>query len=393
MLFGIRGRSKSSTYGIVVDVGSGSIGVAIIESPYGAKRPTIIWSKRTPVERKHKNPTAASVKCELQLAVQSTLALAAKHGLRALRAHDAKATIANVQVSIAAPWSYTVTKTIRVKHERPFALTKDIIAGMTERARTEAHAEFERTNAPALQGLALLSNTTMNVYANGYEIREPIGKKVLEVSTEQLIDLADADLVQAVEDAVEKNFRSATLHIHSFMRIYYAALCSMQVHTRDACLVDITDEATELGIVQNGMLVHVAHVPYGTSTIARLIAAAYHIPVPEGLSTLRSDALDTVEANIPKMRQVTDEYDDAVREAFMRSSSTLSIPKTIFLHTDRNTEGFFGRRFAEVATRSGRGETTVHQVTSRFMEAGTNDDSSLLLGAYVLHASPYVCTW
>lgn len=392
MFFGLVGGKRKVTYSIVLDVGSGSVGIGIVASTDGAKYPKLVWTMREPVVRE-RMPSAESIKCSLQVSIQNVLKTASSRGMTVLRAEDPRATISHVQATIAAPWSYTITKTVHVRHKTPFTLSKEVIEQMTKTARTEAHEEFKRTNAPALMGLAFLSNTMMNVYANGYHIKDPIGKRVTDASSEQLIDLADADLVQAIEDGIERTFPGAERTIHSFMRIFYAALCELHVQSKEVCLVDVSDEATEVGIVRNGMLVHVSHIPYGTTSIARMIGERSNLPLHEGMTYLRGDSLVAYEKGSAKVGDIISEYDAALIDVIRQSGSVLTMSKSVFLHTDQNTESFFERRLLEVAKQTNTTDAVVHKVTSRFMQADPKHDSALLVAAYVLHASPFVCTW
>ena len=104
------------------------------------------------------------------------------------------------------------------------------------------------------------------------------------------------------------------------MLVFYCVLRQLAPDTTEVCLIDITHEATEIGIVRDGILKYVTHVPFGTFTIARDIASLCKVPNEEALAYLRGNtALEQTRDNLKAFAKTNTNYIKAVEEQSVKS--------------------------------------------------------------------------
>ena len=103
--------------------------------------------------------------------------------------------------------------------------------------------------------------------------------------------------------------------------------------------MDITYEATEIGIVRDGILTYCTHTPFGSISLAREISEIANVPLHEAFGYLHTETpyafLDTISK--PKREDIEkafDSYTEKVSALFHETGDTLSIPKNISLHAD-----------------------------------------------------------
>jgi hypothetical protein len=185
------------------------------------------------------------------------------------------------------------------------------------------------------------------------------------------------------------------------MLLFHCIIRDLHHYTTEYCLVDITDEATEIGIVRDGILRYCTHTAYGISTIAHELATTLGIPIDEAYAFLRepyySHALGEMNAeNRAKVQAILTEYQSAVTDLFHETGDTLSIPKVLFLHGGFQTEVFFTEQIALAARSATNATHSIHPVSTELLtEHYTseqkqaimegNPDTAILVAATFFH--------
>lgn len=391
-MFGLNVLKKKARYAAIVDIGSGSVGVAIVKSVESTESPEIIWSFRERVAVRDKVTFDESIK-QITTAILNTFLEIGSSGAKKLREFDNEAVIETVRVSISAPWSYTITKTITLNQEKPFSVTPNLVSELSKKAGEQAKEIMDSEATAKKLSLELIANETVNVSANGYTIKNFFSRNISKVTLSQLTGAADLRMIKAIRDAQERVLPDAELQMNTFMFAYYKALQDLRPNTTEICLVDVTAAATELGIIRDNVLVHTTHIPYGMYTIAGEVSELCDLPKEEALGYFKdngvslSTALENSKAK--KLFEISTKYETSLAELFHRTGDALSIPKTIFLHTDIATEVFFQAAIKNSAKESTGTDHMVHPITSQLLTKEINSDSAILLSTYVFHKKLY----
>lgn len=305
-------------------------------------------------------------------------------GIRTLTAHSPRAELQNIQVSLAAPWQYTAAKTVSFRDKEDFIVDTELLRDLKRKAREQAESEADTSEQLHTFGIELIAQETINLNINGYHVEDPLKKKARELSFVQIIMLGDKNITETVKEARDRVVPKAKLTMTSFIFMFHTIMMRLYPHTHEACIIDITNEATEIGIIRDGALRFVSHIPVGAYTLARTIAEELSISVEEAFTYLKTGT-DHDSTRIPEkhsyiVEQVSEVYRDELKKLLSTTGDSLSIPSSIFIHADIHTEQFFSSTAKYAAKGVTGNDHIVHLITSKLISDSHTGDTSILLG-------------
>jgi cell division ATPase FtsA len=387
-------------FGIIVEIGSGSVLVAIVRSEQGQEHPDILWSEREYIKRRTEHDLTATAK-DILTSLMNAVLMAQSQGKTILESVGHGTTFNHIQVSITAPWSYTITKVISYNEEDTFTITHALIQSLMDAAQKKIIEELKENELASDLGLTITARATTDIQANDYKIQNPVGQHADTLTLTQVSAVTQTYLTEALEDIKHKVFPHVTIERYSFMLIYHCIIRDLHEHMTEYCLVDITDEATEIGIVRGGILKYCTHTAIGIGTLARSIAETLSLPIDEAYSFMKepnySHALSELS---PEKRSdvelVLKNYQQAVTDIFHETGDALSIPKVLFLHGGFQTEEFFTEQIGLAAKAATNATHNVHPVTAELLTehytpeqkqqiTTENHDTAVLVAAAFFH--------
>lgn len=392
---------KAERIGAIIDVGSGSVLVAIIASKEGVAEPTIIWNYREHAPLRHIESIEQSAKSVLTALVNALLKFDSE-GRRALYEYNKNTKIPEVQCFISAPWSYTITKSINYSQPEPFEITTELIEELVRTAEKKTTLELGQTESATNLGLAVVARTTMDLLANGYRTQSPVGQKASELSLSHASVVTQNYLVEELEQLRSKLFPEAELHKLSKILAFYSVASAIVPNNFDTCLIDITYEATEIGIVRDGSLRYATHTPFGSFSLAREIASITSVPLFEAFQYLHQDEPyhfmeGLSQSQRDDIEKVFLSYVDRLTDLFHETGDDLSIPKQIFVHADLQSEALFMDLIKKAAKRVLKSDAIITLTTPSILQSvfpsllkktsanDTSIDTGMLLSALFFH--------
>lgn len=386
--------------GAVFEIGSGSVLISIIRSDNSKNAPEVVWSKREYVPRRSQVTTETSVK-NIVTSIMSSVLLLDSEGKKSLEQKYPKAKIEHIQATITSPWSFTITKVINYTNKQPFYITEQLLLELQKAAEKKINEDLKEDELATERGLDILTRVTTDIEANDYKVKSPIGQQTSTITLTQIAAAAPIYLVGVINDICKKVLPRLKPRYYSFMLMYYCIVRDIYTEKTEYCLVDITFEATEIGIVRGGILRYCSNTPIGISTLARTVSNVLDLPIDEAYSFLKEPyhtrALETLsKEKLVKFNIIMNEYQTNIKELFLESGDKLSIPKTIFLHGGHQVESFFAVQISTAANMATKFQHTVHQVTrdlltTNYTEAEkkalltVTDDSAMLVAAQFFH--------
>lgn len=387
--------------GAIVDIGSGSVLVAIVVSKQGEKEPVIVWSHREHAPLRHIETIEQSAKSVLTSLVTALLKFDLE-GRGALSAHNSSLAITDLQVTIAAPWSYTVSKSITYKQDEAFEISDDLIAELVSSAEKKIRDELSVHEEASRLGLSVVARKTMDIMANGYRLRLPKRQKANECTVTHASVVTQQYLVDELTKLDQKLFSSVDLSITSYALAFYLVSEDLLPRNFDVCLVDVTDEATEIGIVRDGSLRYATHTPFGLFSLAREIATITGLPLHEAFQHLHDTNFDHFLSTLSQAAQseidtLFDSYIAKLAELFTETGDELSIPKQILLHADLRSEPLLRTMVEKAAKRVLKSEPIITAATPAILktsfpnllkntpEKADTIDTAMLLSALFFH--------
>jgi hypothetical protein len=388
--------SKSSQrVGVVIDVGSGSVLVAIVVSNSNKKKPTIVWSHREQAPLRTIESIEQSAKSVMTSLINALLMFDGE-GRRALHNFNKRTTIDEVQCCICAPWAYTVTKTITYNQDEPFEITKALIESLVESAEKSIQTELAETEAATELGLTVITRSTLDTQANGYRVTNPVGNEAKELAISHVSVVTQDYLIEHLNDMRHKIFSDKPFNKLSYMLALYSVTDELFMSTNDYCLVDVTFEATEIGIVRDGILTYSTHTSFGSFSLAREISHITSLPLLQSFQQLHEAepfafTNTLTESQKSEVEIVFEAYVKRLNELFLETGDELSIPKRIYLHTDRETEALFTKLLNRAATSVLKNPPTIKPISSLLADMvevenkAENTDTAMLVAAKFFH--------
>lgn len=378
------GRQTADRYGLIVEIGSGSVGAMFVASSENESTPQIVWSTREEMPFRNKIGFTDALQ-DITDTVRSVFSDCSTAGMRALQDFDGRARVGDVHISITAPWAYTVSKRVHVEHETPFTVTEARISKLIDEAKKKAFAQFKEHRETAIDELTLITDDTIEMRANGYRISSAEDVTAERLDLARVCGFTYPELQSLLTDQVERIFPNAHCSIAPFLYRYYTAFRTLHFNSSEVGLVDVTNEATELGVVRDGILSHVTYTPYGIRSVAREIADVCDIPLTDALAYVRNEHDIRDSKHTEEIKKIFDLYETNLTELLQRTGDTLLIPRTMFIHSDVHVSSFITERIANAA-RNVTGTThSIHPITPQYFDVTDMTDTALLVSAVVFH--------
>lgn len=382
-------------FGVVIDIGSGSALVSLVASKQGESEPTILWSKREVASLRNIESLHESSK-SVMTALVNVLLEFETGGRQALHAYNKKATITEVQCSIAAPWSYTVTKNINYKQEENFTITEELLKELVATAKQKTDLELKEKEVVKELGLTIASRATLHTLVNGYNVSSVIDKEAKSLSLVHTSVVVHSYLIETLKDVHMKMFPKARLNIFSYALILHCVANETAPQNSNVCLVDVTYEATEMSIVRDGVIVYVTHTPFGTYSLAREIAAITKLPLVEALKHLQSEEPLAMLKSLPAGQQASitkllEAYTESITALFLETGDDLAIPRHIVLHAEEREVPFLKEILGKAVKRVLKSDLVITDVTTILLDNTRNagkeapNDTAMVVAARFFH--------
>ncbi len=331
-MFGLGKARTKALYGAVFDIGSESVGIAIIESVPGEKYPTILFSHRVHMRiTKREQPTNERIRV-MKEALFSASLIISRDGLEALRLHNKHAHVEKILVSCSAPWSYTISRSVSYHGEDDVKITRDLIEDLVASAESENQKQLDAGSAPTELTYEIVERATIDVRVNDYLVRNPIGLKGKEVSLAHVTGLIPREVISALHEVEEKIFPQTELRAHTFMLVMYCVLREIYTDHASMTIVHVTGDTTEFGIVEGDTLVESVSAPVGLESIVRNMMSNDRDTAEEMYSILKLYHKNEL---TPEIRSTVEKhlgaYTESLKQAVMSHAVTRRFPKTAFI--------------------------------------------------------------
>jgi len=270
-------RQKKSEILVLIDIGADSVAGAYAERAEGVPV-TLHYTRRLPIELRRGEPHAAAMLRALGVLGEALQ----KEGAPVLLRARGSAAVDTILVSIDAPWQTTSVRTETLEQSEPFTFTKSLVTAALEKTRS------------APEGQLVADESIIGTILNGYETRDPYGKKTKRAAIVILTSLIDHEVATHIRETLRGFYRAHTIDTIAGSSLRYQAICIAFPHERDALLLDATGVLTTLALVRRDLLVDVTEVAAKTNapkewlakTGEALAALAKRFPLPRTIFLL-----------------------------------------------------------------------------------------------------------
>lgn len=333
-MFSLFGTKSASHAVAIFDLGSGSVGSALVAMSEG--KPHLIYTNRIPIPFQKNLDPEKFTKALLTVLMDSALDLKTVGGMR-LKEHGLSH-VTEASAVFASPWSVSEGITMRIKRDKEFTITKELIED-TVKAEAEKYATEREGELPAL-----IERHAVGVLVNGYQFDDPYGKKTLATDISAFISFIPSALEKSARDIIQGALPSARIHAHSFPMALFSVSRFVFPELQHALLIDVRAEITDISVMCHGILSNTVSFPIGEHTILRMLGEGTSADESKLRLYMEGKANGTVSDGIEKkLAELKVLFTDAFKSALEPIAITRPLPEDVVL----TGEGISASWFAE----------------------------------------------
>lgn len=302
---------------LLIDIGTASVGGAFVSI---GKNKSPLLSKVTRV------PIGSGT-----LSSRDALVSHAEEALKTLMEKYAKDSPKFVRVVVSSPWHEA--------HIRTIISTSEKRAYVTEKTVLNTVLKYQNEKPPH-EGNSDVEAVATQIKVNGYPTA--LARGVLGTSIS--INLYESEIKSAIErtlaNPIEKAFPNASLTFNTFPLVATVALRTISNET-GFIVADVTGEMTEIAILHDDSIRHLASFPIGFYSIARDSAKNKKSEgIGDTLSRLallaRNELSEEEAARIQQsFEKAFIEWKNAFEEVIQSASEHTPIPRTMYILSDK----------------------------------------------------------
>ncbi|HEX4799255.1 MAG TPA: hypothetical protein VFV22_01825 [Candidatus Paceibacterota bacterium] len=380
-------KHDDAQYGALIDISSGSIGIAILLSDPQKPLPRIVYTERIPFRQTaHYTMSDILDTRRVREALLSASLMLSSDGLNALRHIDEHAEISKIFITCSSPWALTIARSAQYNNDTDFKINKSIITDLVNSVERDIleHVAVTHDEHKTYQ---IVERATVDTTINGYAVSSPFGLTGKTLSLSHVVGIIPQELLDAAEEAHEKIFPKAIMNAHTTMLVTYCILRDIFPNVHTACIIDITGEATEFGFVERNLLIDNSYVPWGINTTLRAVSRARGNPISD-LERQFSEYTSTTCSDETPLGSAVAEYRKNIVDALEAMQEQHVLPKNFILITPPHFYNACQTIISDTLSEMNFSNFTIHTVTEETMRAvmpGTTPDPYLALGARFFH--------
>lgn len=335
---------KKNNLALVYDIGNASVGGALVV--FSEKEdPRIIYTARreTPFSEK-----SAYAKLESETAKNLEIVSRdiEKNGLSHLKFTGLGDNLPETAFcALSSPWHISQTRTIVLKKDKPFTVTKKLIDELV----SEEIGNFKKS--PLVKEKVgsdknmLIENEIIQVKLNGYETTSPEGKSAMTLQIFLFLSLAPESIINSFLEKIKKVFNIEKIFFNSFPLVSFSAVKKVSGQ-QNFIFADISGETTDVSLVKNGTLCEIVTFPVGKRSVVRELSSKLNTSFEEALSLFylyQEKKLSDEEEE--KLRAILSNaaknWLEPFRNALIELGDGFSLPSSVFFTSDKDAEKWF----------------------------------------------------
>jgi cell division ATPase FtsA len=324
---GFFSKTKKSEFVALFDIGSGSVGGAMLLVSKN-KKPVVISSMRKTFKLKSEIDSSVLMKDMLVTLNDVAKSIQKESGM----VPD------NVYSVLSSPWASASLRTIKRKRDEDFTFTQKYAKEIIE----EDVAKFKKDNLKFDQ---IIDRRVVNVLLNGYPIDSPHGKRVKSAEIHLFLSMSSSGIIEKIEDVIMSTYHR-NVKFTSQMFSDFIVVRDIFDRVNDFIIIDVDEEVTEVSVMRDDYLVGTASMPFGKNTIIRKLASSMKKDIHETkslFSLFKDGQLHEIHARemTHAIQLLNREWISGMKSIFRGLFSDALIPHTIFLVSEGASKKWF----------------------------------------------------
>jgi len=322
-------KKKKEKIVTIFDIGSGSVGGAIVRIPVnGVGLPSILKSARTDIK----------IQDNLDFDFIMKNMLSALYTTSNSLLHQKVGSPDEIFCVLSSPWYLSETRTIKIERGMPFIfkdkLADKLILKEIQNIDQSYKEKYENEGVPDI-----IEQHVTSVILDEVINHNPLGKKCTKAEMNMIISLSPSIFINNIKNTIFRTFHNTNIKFSSFTISSYVAIRDKYINHDSYMLINISGEITDIGIVTNGVLRSMVSFPFGRKTFYKQICDKLEIELRDAkelISLYNNDNLSSPLNNkiISSLKSIENSWKDSFIKSISLSSGNFNIPNTIFLTAD-----------------------------------------------------------
>ena len=330
-------KKNIESYSLVFNIGSGSVSGGIIKFTSKPGVDIIYYVKENiPFQQE----ISITKHLELmQTTLQSVAGKLQSEGLKKIKNNKGKTfPIDRAFYIFSSPWSASETRVIRINEPRAFKVTEAYL----NKVITEQEKQFQ---ADVSKSGHIIEKKIIQIKMNGYIISDINNKHVKEAELSVFFTVVPEEILQVVENAVSKIFTIKNHWCHSMSLTCFSCIRDIFHQNENFIHMDISEEMTDISIINNSALVSNASIPLGRNHFIRELSRIQNVSEDIADSMIKMYCLKNTDAAAGLklgviMDQVSALWLAKVSEVLDNLAKKIFIPNSIFLISNNDLNCF-----------------------------------------------------
>lgn len=333
-----RKKPKSGQHFIIVfDIGSASIGGAFV-SIDPTRPPEIIFTTRRDIPFQEKLNFERFLNSMIKT-IEEMFAVMQKAG--------GGVTVDQAFCVLASPWYASQTRLVHYNQPTPFVVTENGLEKLIQKeitlfreSKLFAHSKVGNV-APNI-----MESKNIQMKLNGYEVRNPFGKKASELRVALYISMIPANIHDSINESIVKFWNLKDVHFSSFSYTAFDTIRDMFTDEPSFLFVDISGEVTDISLAKDGVLLESISFPAGKNMLIRSIAKEMKTTPAIAVSEMNLYLEDKSTRDHAKqieeiMHTETKAWKIFFEDGLSQLALEFPIPRVIFYTADDNVSKWF----------------------------------------------------
>jgi hypothetical protein len=331
-------RKKKEETVAIFDIGSGSVGGAIVHFPTEENElPIIIKTVRTEIDY-------INEKLSVILFTKNMLKAL---GITAEALYHTKAGAPDrIICVIASPWYSSETRIIKMSKESPFIFTEKMAEELLQKEIKSITLNYNKKTKTLYNELEIMEQHIMDVSLNGYQVESPIGMHTKSVEMNMIVSFSQKFFLDKIRKEISKTFHAIPVSFSSFIVASYFAVRDKYISPDSYLLVDVGGEMTEVGVVLKGILKASLSFPFGKKTFFKYMCTKLEVELRDAQElfnlyisgNLSAEKKKKIE---PLFKSIENSWSESFRQSIGNLPHVLALPGTIFLTADSDMISWF----------------------------------------------------
>ena len=322
-------RTKKQKIIAILDIGSASVGGAIVELKKG-EIPNILFSTREDMVFQNDLNMSRFISSMLQ-ATEKVLEKFEKYGQE--KPHS-------FFCILSSPWYESKTKILKIRKDKQIIITDKTLDELIQKQSLDFSSIINKSDK-INEHIEVIDVKNMQIKLNGYETSNPYGKSAKNIDIALFVGLSSKKVIQSIEDRISRVFYIKDVAFSTFSLASFSAIRDIFLDKKNFLMLDVTGEVTDVSLVEDGVLVESTSFPIGKNFLIRRISNELNTTSVEAVSFIEminsNKGNKEMNMRVGKiLKQAGEKWRGSFIKSLSRISSDIHTPNTVFFTADGN---------------------------------------------------------